>query len=146
VAVVVSIARGHDASYPFRTIGAAEGPDVRGERGAGYYLSAVEKGGEPAGIWVGDGAAGLGFSDGDVVRREDFEPLYGQFLDPRDPTVQTHLGSPPRQNAELAAIYQAKLAAHPGATADERMRLLAEAHSGLALGPGDQHLGTADHY
>ena len=49
MAVVVSIARGHDASYPFKTIGAAEGPVITGERGAGYYLSAVEKGGEPAG-------------------------------------------------------------------------------------------------
>jgi conjugative relaxase-like TrwC/TraI family protein len=142
VAVVVSIARGHDASYPFKTIGAAEGPDVRGERGAGYYLSAVEKGGEPAGIWVGDGAAGLGFSDGDVVRREDFEPLYGQFLDPRDRTGQTHLGSPPRQNAELAANYQAKLAAHPGATADERMRLLAEARSEYEGPVGVQYFDT----
>src|SRR6266852_2302087 len=80
VAVVVSIARGHDASYPFKTIGAAEGPVITGERGAGYYLSAVEKGGEPAGTWIGTGAAELGFDDGDVVRREAFEPLYGQFL------------------------------------------------------------------
>jgi len=83
MAVVVSIARGHDASYPFRTIGAADGATVTGQRGAGYYLSAVEKGGEPAGIWIGGGAAGLGLRDGDAVRREDFEPLYGQFLDKR---------------------------------------------------------------
>ena len=27
----------------------------------GYYLSAVDKGGEPAGTWIGSGAAGLGF-------------------------------------------------------------------------------------
>ena len=59
---------------------------ITGDRGAGYYLSAVEKGGEPAGTWIGNGAAELGFHDGDVVRREDFEPLYGQFLDPRDPS------------------------------------------------------------
>ena len=117
MAVVVSIARGHDASYPFKTIGAADSATVTGERGAGYYLSAVEKGGEPAGTWVGNGAAELGFCDGNTVRREDFEPLYGQFLDPRDPSGKTYLGSPPRVNAELAAIYQAKLAAHPGATA-----------------------------
>src|SRR6266568_16533 len=31
-----------------------------------------------------------------MVRREDFERLYGQFLDPRDPSRQTYLGSPPR--------------------------------------------------
>ena len=93
MAVVVSIARGHDASYPFKTIGAAEGPVITGERGAGYYLSAVEKGGEPAGTWAGNGAADLGFRDGDVVRREDFEPLYGQFLDPRDPRARPTLGA-----------------------------------------------------
>ena len=142
MAVVVSIARGHDASYPFKTIGAADGPVITGERGAGYYLSAVEKGGEPAGTWVGNGAADLGFRDGDVVRREDFEPLYGQFLDPRDPSGQTYLGSPPRVNAELAAIYQAKLAAHPGATADERMRLLAEARAEYEGPVGVQYFDT----
>jgi conjugative relaxase-like TrwC/TraI family protein len=142
VAVVVSIARGHDASYPFKTIGAADGATITGQRGAGYYLSAVEKGGEPAGTWVGNGAAGLGFGDGDTVRREDFEPLYGQFLDPRDPTGQTHLGSPPRVNAELATIYQAKLAAHPGATADERMRLLAEARAEYEGPVGVQYFDT----
>ena len=142
MAVVVSIARGHDASYPFKTIGAAEGPTITGERGAGYYLSAVEKGGEPAGTWVGNGAAELGFHDGNVVRREDFEPLYGQFLDPRDPSGQTYLGSPPRVNAELAAIYQSKLAAHPGATADERMRLLAEARAEYEGPVGVQYFDT----
>jgi TrwC relaxase/AAA domain len=142
VAVVVSIARGHDASYPFKTIGAVDGPTVTGERGAGYYLSAVEKGGEPAGTWVGNGAAELGFNDGDTVRREDFEPLYGQFLDPRDPSGRTHLGSPPRVNTELSAIYQAKLSAHPGATADERMRLLTEARTEYEGPVGVQYFDT----
>src|SRR5260370_15846985 len=142
VAVVVSIARGHDASSPFKTIGAAEGPVITGERGAVYYLSAVEKGGEPAGTWIGTGAAELGFSDGDVVRREDFEPLYGQFLDPRDPSGRTHLGNPPRVNAELAALYQAKLAAHAGATADERMRLLTEARAEYDGPVGVQYFDT----
>jgi conjugative relaxase-like TrwC/TraI family protein len=142
VAVVVSIARGHDAAYPFKTIGAAEGPVITGERGAGYYLSAVEKGGEPAGTWVGNGAAALGFKDGESVRREDFEPLYGQFLDARDPAGRTFLGSPPRVNAELAALYQANLAAHPGATADERMRLLAEARSEYEGPVGVQYFDT----
>lgn len=106
MAVVVSIARGHDASYPFKTMGAADGATITGERGAGYYLSAVEKGGEPAGTWVGGGTAEFGFKDGATVRREDFEPLYGQFLDPRDPRGRTYLASPPRVNGELAAIYQ----------------------------------------
>jgi conjugative relaxase-like TrwC/TraI family protein len=142
VAVVVSIARGHDASYPFKTIGAADGAAITGERRAGYYLSAVEKGGEPAGTWVGNGAAQLGFNDRETVRREDFEPLYGQFLDPRDPSGRTYLGSPPRVNAELAAIYQAKLATRPDATADERMRLLAEARAEYEGPVGVQYFDT----
>ena len=79
---------------------------------------------------------------GTSVRREDFEPLYGQFLDPRDPAGRTYLGSPPRVNAELAAIYQAKLAAHPGATADERMRLLAEARAEHEGPVGVQYFDT----
>jgi hypothetical protein len=49
VAVVVSIARGHDPSCPFKTTGAAEGPVITGQCESGYYLSAVEKDGEPAG-------------------------------------------------------------------------------------------------
>src|SRR5207253_3016886 len=130
------------ASYPFKTIGAADGVTLTGEHGAGYYLSAVEKGGEPAGTWVGSGAAELGFCDGDTVRREDFEPLYGQFLDSRDPSGQTYLGSPPRGNAELAAIYQAKLVAHAGATVDERMRLLAEARAEYEGPVGVQYFDT----
>ncbi len=142
MAVVVSIARGHDAAYPFKTIGASEGPVITGQRGAGYYLSAVEKGGEPAGTWVGNGAAELGFDNGDTVRREDFEPLFGQFLDPRDPAGKTFLGSPPRVNAELAAIYRAKLAARQGATADDRMRLLAEARSEYGGPVGVQYFDT----
>lgn len=39
VTVVVSISRGHDASYPFEAIGAAGGQDIIWERGAGDYLS-----------------------------------------------------------------------------------------------------------
>ena len=47
MAVLVSIARGHSACYPFTTVGAADGATITGERGVGYYLSAVEKVGEP---------------------------------------------------------------------------------------------------
>ena len=49
MSVVVSIARGHDASYPFKTTGIAESPVITGQCGVGYYLSVVEKGGQPAG-------------------------------------------------------------------------------------------------
>src|SRR5262249_35585147 len=66
----------------------------------------------------------------------------GQFLDPRDPSGRTYLGNPPRVNAELAGIYQAKLAARPGATADERMRLLAEARAEYEGPVGVQYFDT----
>src|SRR5258708_37160091 len=110
VAVVVSIARGHDASYPFKTIGAAEGAAITGERGTGYYLSAVEKGGEPAGTWVGNGAAELGFRDGDVVRRGGLGPLYGHLLPPRAPPRDTDLCSPPPSHAGHAAVLHGQRA------------------------------------
>ncbi len=45
-------------------------------------------------------------------------------------------------NAELAAIYQEKLTAHPGATADERMRLLAEARADYEGPVGVQYFDT----
>jgi hypothetical protein len=45
-------------------------------------------------------------------------------------------------NAELAAIYQAKLASHPGATADERMRLMAEARAEYQGPVGVQYFDT----
>jgi hypothetical protein len=37
VAVVVSIARGHDASCPFETTGAADCPVITEQCGEGYY-------------------------------------------------------------------------------------------------------------
>jgi hypothetical protein len=41
VAVGVSIACGHDASYPFKTTGVTEGSVITGQCGAANYLSAV---------------------------------------------------------------------------------------------------------
>jgi hypothetical protein len=49
VAVAVSIARGHDACYPFTAVGAADGATVTDERRTDYYLSAAEQAGESAG-------------------------------------------------------------------------------------------------
>ena len=49
VAVAVSIARGHDACYPFTAVGAADGATVTDERRTDYYLSAAEQVGESAG-------------------------------------------------------------------------------------------------
>jgi conjugative relaxase-like TrwC/TraI family protein len=132
VAVLVSIKSGHDASYPFRQMRAAEGTVLEPEAGTAgteYYLSAVGKGGEPAGRWIGEGLADLGIHHGDTIVRADFEALYGEFRDLRDPSGETTLGAPPQANVELKRIYKAKLALEAGATADRRMQLLNEARS-----------------
>ena len=42
-----------------------------------------------------------------MVPREDFEPFYGQFPDPLDPSGRNISREPTRVDAELAAIYQA---------------------------------------
>jgi len=59
VAGIITIAKGHDASYPWRQIGTAEPvKDARSiGKGVRYYLSPAEKGGEPPGIWTGKGVA-----------------------------------------------------------------------------------------
>jgi hypothetical protein len=98
MAGIITISPGHDPSYPWRQIGASA--DLRQTRSAGpatdYYLSSAEKGGEPPGRWRGAGITDLGFRDGEVIDRQAFERLYGQFLDPRDPDGQTRPGrSPP---------------------------------------------------
>ena len=109
--VHVRISPGRDAGYPFRQMGGWDARQPQGRRGAGYYLSAAVKRGEPAGFWVGEGAADLGFHDGDVVRQEDFVPLYGQLLDPRDRSGKACLGGPPRRQGDVELLYQRKLAA-----------------------------------
>ena len=115
MAGIITIAKGHDASYPWRQIGTAEpGRDGKAaEKGLRYYLSPAEKGGEPPGVWVGRGVAELGLQPGGVVKREVFECLYGHHLDPRDPSGQTRLGRAPGRYRSAEDIYAAMLAAEP---------------------------------
>ena len=56
-----------------------------------------------------------------------FERLYGQHLDPRDPSGQARLGRAPGQFRAAEDIYEALLAAEPEATAERRAQLLIEA-------------------
>jgi hypothetical protein len=129
VAGIITISKGHDASYPWKQIGAAE-PGTQTHRagpGAGYYLSPAEHGGEPPGTWTGKGVAELGLRPGGEVDRGVFEPLYGQHLDPRDPAGQTRLGRAPGRFRSADEIYEAMLAAEPHATAERRAELLLEA-------------------
>jgi hypothetical protein len=77
VAGIITIAKGHDASYPWKQIGAAEPrkPARSPGKGVGYYLPPAEKGGEPPGIWTGKAGAELGLQPGDTVERQIFERL-----------------------------------------------------------------------
>jgi flagellar biosynthesis GTPase FlhF len=129
VAGIITIAKGHDASYPWKQIGVAEhGKHARNSgKGVGYYLSPAEKGGEPPGIWTGKAVAELGLRPGGVVGRQVFERLYGQHLDPRDPSGETRLGRAPGQYKTVEGIHAAMLAAEPEATAERRAELLIEA-------------------
>ena len=129
MAGIVTIAKGHDASYPWKQIGAAEPgkPAKHLGKGVGYYLSPTEKGGEPPGIWTGKAVAELGLRPGETVDRQVFERLYGQHLDPRDPSGETRLGRAPGQYKTVETIHAAMLTAEPEATAERRAELLIEA-------------------
>ena len=129
MAGIITISKGHDASYPWRQIGTADpSPGTKSAGiGVGYYLSPAEKGGEPPGTWTGKGVAELGLHPGGIVKREVFESLYGHHLDPRDPTGEARLGRAPSQFRSAEDIYAALLAAEPEATAERRAQLLNEA-------------------
>ncbi len=128
MAGIITISKGHDASYPWKQIGTAErGQDRAGTAGAGYYLSPAERGGEPPGIWTGKGVAELGLRPGGVVDRVVFEPLYSEHLDPRDAAGQARLGRAPGRYRPAEEIYATLLAAEPHATAERREQLMVEA-------------------
>ena len=136
MAVVVTISSGADAGYPGRSM-AGDGQAVAGtSAGPQYYLSATEKGGEPAGKWAGEGLADLGIHDGDRIGKsadgknpelKQFEKIYGKFADTRDPSGNSTLGRPPRETSQTLKIYQRKLDAEPAATAERKQQLLMEA-------------------
>jgi conjugative relaxase-like TrwC/TraI family protein len=128
MAGIITISKGHDASYPWKQIGTAEpAKDGNAKRGVGYYLSPAERGGEPPGIWTGKGVAELGLQPGGMVDRAVFEPLYGHHRDPRDPAGQAVLGRALRRFRSAEEIYAAMLAAEPEATAERRAQLMIEA-------------------
>src|ERR1022692_14504 len=129
MAGIITISPGHDASYPWRQIGTSAEPGKAAEAGAGYSLPPAEKGGEPPGRWRGAGVADLGFAEGQVIEREVFERLYGQFIDPRDPAGMERLGRSPQRFRPAEEIYAVLLALEPEATAERRRELLVEAKS-----------------
>ena len=59
MAGIITIAPGHDASYPWRQIGTSDRSPESGRAGTSYYLAPADKGGEPPGRWQGGGVADL---------------------------------------------------------------------------------------
>ena len=124
MAVVGSLRRGTDASYPFRAIAATQAEAVNP---LNYYLSPAESGGEPPGRWAGENLPRLGFQAGQVVDRAVFVPLYEQHTDLRDASGKTRLGNKPQQFASWGEIYEGMLAAEPAASPARRAELKAQA-------------------
>ena len=122
----MKMSRGRDPSYPLTQIAKQVAAT-----GASYYLQAVVEGGEPPGVWLGEGLAPLGIHDGDVVDHDEFLSLYGEF---KDRSTGEHLGHPPRGYAEFQRLLtekreaeQAKLPPDGKLPRDRKRELAAEA-------------------
>ena len=76
MAVVVTIAKGYDLGYIWKT------QDHAAERTTGgYYLGAAQAG-EPPGRWWGPGVQALGLARGQIVERRPYDAVYRQ-IEPR---------------------------------------------------------------
>ena len=117
MAVVVTIAKGYDLSYIWKT------QDQAVERTTGgYYLNAAQAGESP-GRWWGPGAQALGLIPGQAVERASYDAVYQQT----DPRTGTRLGRP-RGRYPTFADHLARLkAAEPHATAERLIELEREA-------------------
>ena len=117
MAVVVTIAKGYDLGYIWKT------QDHAAERTTGgYYLNAAQAG-EPPGRWWGPGAQALGLAPGQVVERAPYDAVYRQT----DPRNGARLGRP-RGRYPTFADHLARLqAAEPHATAERLIELEREA-------------------
>ena len=117
MAVVVTIAKGYDLGYIWKT------QDHAAERGiGGYYLNAAQSG-EPPGRWWGPGAQALGLIPGQTVERAPYDAVYRQT----DPRTGAKLGRP-RSRYPTFADHLARLhAAEPHAAAERLIELEREA-------------------
>ena len=117
MAVVVTIAKGYDLGYIWKTQGKAAGRTT-----GGYYINAAQAG-EPPGRWWGPGAQALGLTPGQTVQRTPYDAVYRQ-IDPRTGTkLGRHRGRYPTFADHLARLT----AAEPHATAERLIELEREA-------------------
>ena len=118
MAVVVTVAKGYDLGYIWKTQGQASAEHAPG----GYYINAAQTG-EPPGRWWGPGAQALGFAAGQVVERAPYDAVYQQ-VDPRTGAeLGRRLGRYPKFADHLARLQ----AAEPHATAERLIELEREA-------------------
>ena len=118
MAVVVTVAKGYDLGYIWKTQGQASGARTPG----GYYINAAQAG-EPPGRWWGPGAHALGFTSGQVVERKPYDAVYQQ----RDPRTGDKLGRPRGRYATFADHLAQLKATEPHATAERVIELEREA-------------------
>jgi conjugative relaxase-like TrwC/TraI family protein len=117
LAVVVTIAKGYDLGYIWKT------QDHAAERAiGGYYIDAAQAG-EPPGRWWGPGAQALGLTPGQVVERTPYDAVYRQT----DPRTGARLGRPRGRYPTFADHLARLTAAEPHATAERLIELEREA-------------------
>jgi hypothetical protein len=116
LAVVVTIAKGYDLGYIWKT------QDHKAERTGGYYLNAAQAG-EPPGRWWGPGAQALGLAPGQTVHRAPYDAVYRQT----DPRTGAKLGRPRGRYPTFADHLARLTAAEPHATAERLIELEREA-------------------
>jgi AAA domain/TrwC relaxase len=117
LAVVVTVAKGYDLGYIWKTQGEAAGRTT-----GGYYINAAQAG-EPPGRWWGPGAQAVGFAPGQIVQREPYEAAYQQI----DPRTGARLGRARGQYLTFADHLVRLTAAEPHATAERLIELEREA-------------------
>jgi conjugative relaxase-like TrwC/TraI family protein len=117
LAVVVTIAKGYDLGYIWKTQDHAAEPAV-----GGYYLNAAQAG-EPPGRWWGPGAYALGLAPGQTVHRTPYDAVYRQT----DPRTGARLGRPRGRYPTFADHLARLMAAEPHATAERAIELEREA-------------------
>ena len=117
MAVVVTVAKGYDLSYIWKT------QDPAAQRGTGGYYPNAAQAGEPPGRWWGPGAQALGLTPGQTVERKPYDALYRQI----DPRTGARLGRARGRYPTFADHLARLTAAEPHATAERLIELEREA-------------------
>ena len=117
MAVVVTIAKGYDLGYIWKTQDHAAEPAI-----GGYYLNAAQAG-EPPGRWWGPGAQALGLIPGQTVGRQPYDAVYKQT----DPRTRARLGRARGRYPTFADHLARLTAAEPHATTERLIELEREA-------------------